>query len=840
MPHRLRLPLVLLLTLALALPWAAEAKRPKDEELEALPERYRHWLASVELIISEQEVESFLAIEEDYQRDAFIERFWRTRDPYPDTARNEFRERYEQRVEEALLRFGSTTTERARILLLNGTPDAIVPIDCSDLWPAEVWYYSRAETLGSEVLLLFLNHWGSGKWRMWQVGPMGDMLRFGGMSTPTGTVVQAIQDTCSFSEQEALFAVFAFVQKAGGNMGYTSLTAEMQQNPETPSGEWVATFHAYSTQLDDAIERMPVEVEVTYPGRNQSRTITHVLATVPKANVGQAELAGHRSYNLLATGEILREDRLFENFRYRFNLSDTEVPGETIPMVLERSLRPGDYKLILKIEDLNSGKAQRITRDLSVPEVDRLPPTIVDEETRLLFEEANRAISTTDNTIALVEPYGDLQAGLLRIDTLTTGRDIDHVTFSMEGRPILTKRQAPFSVELDLGDMPRMRTLTAIAYDATGEELARDQMVLNASSHRFDVRLIEPRRGGRYEQSLRAEARVEVPEGRVVERVEFYLNETEIATLYQEPWVQPILLPPGEELAYVRAVAYQPDGNSTEDLVFVNAPDYLEEVDIQFVELYIAVLDQNRRPVEGLSETDFVIEEDGVEQTPMRFDVVSNLAIHAGILLDVSASMEENLEDSKQAALAFFEQTITPRDRATLITFNDTPFLATKFTNRLQDLGKGLAGLKAERGTSLYDSLIFALHYFNGIKGQRALIVLSDGQDESSRFSFEDTREFAQRAGVAVYAVGLALDNKQRDARRKLTKIAEETGGRSFFIDDASELTSIYATIQNELRSRYYLAYQSTNTSPDEEFRSIEVELSQRDLEAKTLRGYYP
>ena len=87
---------------------------------------------------------------------------------------------------------------------------------------------------------------------------------------------------------------------------------------------------------------------------------------------------------------------------------------------------------------------------------------------------------------------------------------------------------------------------------------------------------------------------MQVPDGKVVERVEFYLNETEIATLYQPPWVQTVLVPPGGELAYVRVVAVQPDGNSTEDLVFVNAPDYLEEVDIQFVELYVAVLDRNR------------------------------------------------------------------------------------------------------------------------------------------------------------------------------------------------------------------------------------------------------
>ena len=830
-----RLPaLVLLISLAAALPAAGRDKKSTEH----LSEAHKRWLASVELIISDEERETFLAIEEEYQRDAFIERFWRIRDPYPDTALNEFRERWERKVEEAMAAFGRLDDDRGKVYLLNGAPDALVPINCADLWPGQVWYYGRAETLGSEFAMLFLDR-GGRRWSLWRGDDLGELLRFGSVLTTGAEALEAIRNTCRFGEQEALFAVLGQRQRLG-QLGYDMALAEAQTNKEPPSGEWVATFHAYSTQLEEGADRFSATLTVDYPGRRQSRTVVQALVAVPKAEVGRAELAGHTSYNLLATGEILRGDRLFENFRYRFNFSEDEIAGDTLPLLLERNLRPGPYRLVVKLEDLNTKKVQRLSQELEVPDVGDLRPRIVDEATRLLFEEANRAILTTDTTLAMVEPYGDLQAGLLRIDTLTTGDEIDHVTFLMEGKPILTKRQPPFSVELDLGRMPRLRTLTAIAYDAAGNELVRDQMVLNASSHRFDVKLIEPRRGVKYERSLRAEARVEVPADKVVERVEFYLNEAEIATLYQPPWVQTILIPPGGGLAYVRAVAFQPDGNSTEDLVFVNAPAYLEEVDIQFVELYIAAVDGNGRPVTTLESDDFTVREDGVAQQPTRFDRVTNLPIHAGILLDTSASMEASLEDARSAALGFFEAIIQPRDRATLITFNDTPFLAAKFTNRLADVGRGLAGLKAERGTSLYDSLVFALQYFNGIKGQRALIVLSDGQDEHSRFSFEDTLEFAQRAGVAIYAIGLDLPVKLRDAKRKLAKFADQTGGRAFFVDGSAELPAIYDTIQNELRSRYYLAYQSTNTAPSEEFRTIEVEIAQRDLEAKTLRGYYP
>jgi Ca-activated chloride channel family protein len=183
---------------------------------------------------------------------------------------------------------------------------------------------------------------------------------------------------------------------------------------------------------------------------------------------------------------------------------------------------------------------------------------------------------------------------------------------------------------------------------------------------------------------------------------------------------------------------------------------------------------------------------------------------------------------------------IEERDRATLITFNDHPNLTVKFTNDIKELAGGLAALQAERGTALYDSVIFSLYYFNGVKGQRALILLSDGKDESSRFTYEDTIEYARRSGVALYVIGLQYKKADRGDKKGLSGLARETGGRSFFIKSVEELPEIYAQIQKELRSRYYLAYQSTNSSDDDVFRLIEVEIDRPGLEAKTKRGYYP
>src|SRR5262249_27985101 len=153
--------------------------------------------------------------------------------------------------------------------------------------------------------------------------------------------------------------------------------------------------------------------------------------------------------------------------------------------------------------------------------------------------------------------------------------------------------------------VPRTRKLEAAAYDEKGNVLAQDELLINSAGHRFAVHLIEPQRGKRYVNSLLAHADVDVPEEQTVERVEFFLNETLVATAYQPPYVQPIVLPKNGSLSYVRTVAHGVDGSSTEDLVFVNAPEGMERLNIQFVELYASALDKKGRPIEGLAQKDF-------------------------------------------------------------------------------------------------------------------------------------------------------------------------------------------------------------------------------------------
>jgi VWFA-related protein len=815
------------------------------EAIAQLPFRYQAWLEEVAILITREETETFVGLAEDYQRDAFIEAFWRSRDTQRDTGFNEFRDRYMRLLEEARLRFETLDEDRARILLLNGLPAAMLDVRCASvLWPAQVWFYPGTERQRGNFALVFYRRGGAGRYRVWRPDDgVDDLVQFAQINSSNGENLRLIYDKCPSEEADALVSAVNMALTLGP-FEFEVLLSKLTSRPEVMSKEWLPTFNAYSTGVPEEAESFSAEIDFQFPGRRQSRTLVQGIVSVPVEEVTVADLVDvgeqDEGYNFVMIGEVLQGGKLFDSFRYSFNIPASELRGETLPLIFERYLRPGDYRLALKVEDLNGDAFWRTSQELSVPRVDRSAPVVLDEATAAILAEANAEIDTHDNGIELIRPRGEYQSGYMRINTKTTGPDIAQVAFSLDGNELLRKKRPPYSVDLDLGELPRMRTLVATAYDAEGRQIARDELQINAGSHRFAVRLIEPRRGERYTRSLRAEAQVSVPEGEAIERVEFYLNETLLATLYQEPWVQPILLPEDSELAYVRVVAVRTGGNTTEDVVFVNAPDYMEELDIQFVELYIAAVDKDLHPVMDLDRSDFRVLEDGVEQTPARFETVGDLPIHAGVMVDASASMEESLNMAQEAAIDFLQKTITPKDRATLVTFNDRPHLAVKFTNDIQRLAGGLAGLKAERGTALYDSLIFALYYFNGVKGQQALILLSDGKDESSRFTFEQALEYARRAGVAIYTIGLDLPRKDGGAKKKLTRFAAETGGRSFFIKDAAELAAIYETIQQEIRSRYYLSYQSNNGTGDTAFRTVAVEVARPGVEAKTLRGYYP
>lgn len=794
--------------------------------------RLRSWIEKVSLLITPREKAAFLELPDDSSRQAFIQRFWQARDPYPSTPRNEMEEVWESRLAEAEKRWGGARDDRVQVFLLQGAPSSTFETRCGGT-AYEVWTYQPRFQVKYGATLVF-ERGKDGHASLWRPAP-------GGPRVP----VPAAE--CVDSQKMAQVARWIQIQGEGG---YEALLEKTLSRPQVR--EWLSSFKPVSLDPPSGVETLPANLRVEYPGGEDGRSLARVLITLPPGSIPET---GAR--DLLLTGELRRGDSLVETFRYRF---EAEPKPEGCSVAFERPLPPGLATLRLKLEHPASHRAFVAESELAVPEAASAQvasvsgpaaaagkPSAASDATRF-FAEADASLRGARPALRLLPPPGQLLAGSVRFEARADGGAavpeedrIERVAFTLDGKPLLTRTRPPYLLEVDLGKAPRVRKLEARGLNRAGEVVARDELVLNGAAQEFAVRLAEPRPGRIYRQSLRLRADVKAPAERPVERVELYVGERRVATLYQPPFSQPVALPAGEEIGYVRAVAYLADGSSAEDLVLLNAPNQPDRIDIRLVELYTTVADAAGRPVQGIDPAAFRIFEDGVPQQVRLSDRVADTPVRIVTLIDNSASMASRMAATRETALEFLRHTLRPQDQAALISFNRSPRIAVGLTGNLAALEEGLSGLVAESDTALYDSLIYSLYYLTGVKGQRAVLLLSDGLDQSSDFRYEDALECARRAGLAVYAIGLGLkDGARGEAAKRLTRLSMETGGRSFFVEGTGELPGVYQEIERDLRSQYKIVYQSSNSKADDAFRAVRVEVGKPGLEARTISGYYP
>lgn len=826
-------------TLARALAAAAialaAAPIPVAADSAPLADRHRAFLAEVEVLLSPAERAAFAALARDWQRDDFIRRFWQVRDPFPQTAANEFADRFRERLALARDRYADLSDDRARVLLLLGEARSAERSLCGELLrPLELWRYDNLSFVAG-FSLVFLPDRGVGRdarHRLWSpregLMPLAATIAFGAVAATD--VLQRLAEDCPRGE--------ALASALAGAVDFDEVRGRIP-GARAPSEEWVATFAARSTELPAGAERLPARLELSFVGRNQSRTVVRGALAVSRTALASSA-APQASF--LIDGEILAGDELFERFRYRFDLDPAATPGEEIPLLFERALRPGRYRLSVRLQLLPEARFFRDERELEVPVFQPAAGALAGAPPHAdpVPLAAESLPSEPAASLQLLAPGGDLLTGRARIEARTTGEAIAKVTFALNGKPVLTKGRPPWSVELDFGKVPKTHQVQASAFDAGGHLLASDEIAVNGGPHRFRVRLLEPIAGTRVGGSLRAVAEVDVPDGEELDRVEFYLNDQRLATLFQPPFSQPLALTDSTALAWVRAVAVLGNGLVDEALAVVNPPPGFEQLAVNVVELFTSALDGRGRPVTDLSANDFVVREDGKTQRLSRFEPVEQVPIHAALLIDTSSSMLEELHQAEAAAFGFLTGVLEPRDRAAIVAFNEKPRLAVRFTGSLEVLAGGLAGLVADGDTALYDSIVYALHYMSGVRGRRAAIVLTDGVDSRSRYPFADLLEFARRAGVPIYVIALDLPANHPEVRLRLDQLTRETGGALFQASGASQLAGIYRRIEEELRAQYLLVYQSSASDNSDRYRSVEVEVKRRGVAAKTVRGYYP
>ena len=272
-------------------------------------------------------------------------------------------------------------------------------------------------------------------------------------------------------------------------------------------------------------------------------------------------------------------------------------------------------------------------------------------------------------------------------------------------------------------------------------------------------------------------------------------------------------------------------------------------VESTLVLIPVTVTDPLNRFVTGLERENFRLFEDKSEQKVTHF-ASEDAPLSVGLVFDTSGSMGSKLDKSRQAVAQFFK-TANPEDEFFLIQFNDRPEMVVDFTTRVEEIQNRLTFTQSKGRTALLDAVYMALHKMKKAKNPRkALLIISDGGDNSSRYTESEIKKLVQEADVQIYAIGIfeLLGNRGRTPEELsgpslLSELAEQTGGRHFPVDNLNELPDVAAKIGMELRNQYILGYTPTNQARDGKYRRVQVKLVQPRglpaLRAGWRLGYY-
>ena len=834
------------------------SKRERAAKIEKLEIRHQDFVSDVEPILLGTELDAFLALETDAQRDAFVDDFWNRRDAYAGTSNRAFRDMYYARLEIAKEQFRRVASDRAKMFLIQGPPAEIVRTSCSRLLqPIEIWKYPQIPRVGQDVRLLFFRPRHQNDYRLWN--PIGGTLALSELVVEDSAALSSADSTAARRMAEQSQSPYAYVSriqlecKDGGEI-MRAITSMVQSRvdlmklfepPQLESEDMNRLLRSVVIANPEA-PKLTAEFSVRYPTKEGSRTDVQMMLLVPRAEVTPAEVAGAEVYTIDVVGEVLRNGSLWEKYRYRFDFPG-DFEGEKLPIVVDRFLRPDDYLSRIKVVDANTGAEAIVESPLSVPEI-FVPEPVEPEQTASTAEPAMETISgaelktdpgVQETRLRIVPPNDDIVAGIQTVDTIVTGSAIKGVEFWLDGRKVAVRRAPPYALDLDFGIVPRMRRIRAVALDGKDEPITGDEIVVNTGSDPFRVRITSPRIAPRLVGPARIEMDVHVPDGEKLAMLELFWNTTRLATLFDAPFVQTVEIPESEGVGFLRAVATLEDGTlpPVEDVVMINTPAYMEELNVHLVELPTTVIIDGK-PASHLTEKAFKVTDEGKPVSLAKFEYVKNLSLSLGLAIDTSGSMSPRMEEAQKAGAQFFENVMRRGDKAFLVAFNTDLQLVQKWSSRVGDVHAGLAKLRAEEQTALYDAVVYALYHFQGIRGQKALIVISDGKDTASKFTFDQALEYARRSAVPIYTIGIGIRGNEVDVRYKLARLSQETGGSVFYIEQARELQRVYDDIQEELRSQYILGfYPSPDVKPGK-WREVEVKVTEG--KARTVSGYFP
>ena len=601
------------------------------------------------------------------------------------------------------------------------------------------------------------------------------------------------------------------------------------------------------TEVKTPAGSFPLQVTAEYLGMASGKTVVRLRLSSPELSRALSA-RGVRFVSGELSGTFTRGEEMVQAFKYPVS-GDLDA-GKVFTYSFLRAVPPGHYSVKLVFALPGGRQVGEGAVELSIPElgtnfrVEMAPAeasTLPDAEAIVIADEAGSGSEpprSQESRLKILPPSRETPVGLLRLEA-EVEPPIKKVEFYLGDRLIVTRTRPPYSVEIDLGNVPRKQTLRAVGYDETGRVIDEDAWAINEGSARVAVRVL-PQLDAQAGK-VRVKVAVQSISGGIARKVELFLDEKKLGSWTAPPYEATIPMTAYTSGNFLRATAVGEDGKEATDIRMLKGPSAtVESVRVDVVQLHVSALDKGGHFVKGMVKEDFSVQEDGKPQTMTGFEVAENLPLNIGLVIDSSGSMEKGMQFVREAAAELFRALMREKDRGFVLEFRDRPKFLQELTADSGALQRASRDLRAEGATALYDAVILGLYQFRALQGRRALVVVTDGDDNRSHVEYDTLLRYARSAGAPIYFIAVNIPFTDFKSKKIINEIARESGGDVFSIGNASKIGEVTKRIEEELRSQYVLAFKSDSQKPPGEYRAVSVAVTKPGITARTIRGYIP
>ena len=604
---------------------------------------------------------------------------------------------------------------------------------------------------------------------------------------------------------------------------------------------------ARRTEISTEGGKFPLYVTAEYLGMAGLKTVVRVRLRAPELSMAAAK-RGLTSFSGELKGNFLRKDQVVDTFQY-------PVSGElsehtTFQYAFLRALEPGPYTLQLSLAAPGGRGVGDASVDLLVPEVGAqfspsMAPgeasTLPSAEAIVIADDAGGAERSAEGPkLKIMPPSRETPIGLLRLEA-DVQAPITKVEFWLEDKMLVRRTKPPYSVEIDLGEVPRRQTVRAVGYDSSGKVIDEDAWSINQGNARLAVKVLPQEDPG--SGKVRVKIAVQSIAGGVAKSVELFLDEKKLKTWTtpEGPYEVTIPFTDYSKSNYLRATAIAEDGQEANDIRYLKGPNTtVENVRVDVVQLHISAMDKDNHFVKGLSEGDFSVQEDGRPQKITGFEVAEKLPLTIGVVVDGSGSMEKSMPFVHDASAELFKNLIREKDKGFVIEFREQPKMVQDLTGDSAELQRAARMPQARGATALFDSVVLGLYQFRALQGRKALVVVTDGADNHSHVDYDTLLRYARSAGSPIYFIAVNISVLDFGIRKQINEIARESGGEVFHLGSAAKIGEVTRRIEEELRTQYIVAFRTDSQKPDGQYRAVSVAVSKPGITARTIKGYIP